>query len=58
MVSGFIASREQRTETIFEIRSCKPLIGIKRDERLEEADVPLASGIGNHAGSDRRSQLV
>jgi hypothetical protein len=32
MVSGFIASQGQRTETVFEIHSCKPLIGIKWEE--------------------------
>jgi hypothetical protein len=53
MVSGFIASQGQRTETVFEIHSCKPLIGIKWEEgwgkpvsrwRQELGIAPVATG--------------
>jgi ubiquinone biosynthesis protein Coq4 len=36
MVSGFIASQGQRTDAVFEIHSCKPLIGIKWEEGWEK----------------------
>lgn len=57
MVSGFIASREQRTETVFEIHSCKPPIGIKWEEGSEKPVSRWRRELG-YAGSDRRGQLL